>query len=535
MARLGPEVGRAFPRVSHHNLSGGEPQANATVAVVRSQDNLVTSKFPADFAAQPFGFGAVPDATLNWSLNDAALGSPDGPVKLTPETAEVNRAGVKFTAGGPQVLAVSLGGADRLRVDDTRWRVVDVAAELSVLIVEGRQGVSVGEGSGLFLREALSPPKESGPAGVVKSSSHVAAETISVIEFGNKVLDNYAAVMLADVGQIAPGQADQLERYVRRGGTLFWFMGDQVTASSYNNVLAPRKLIPGPLVKLTRVGTNEKGYLFDFDPKQMPYLRAFRNQEDTGLETVETSTYWQVDLPEDASVTTVLGYQASNSGTATAPASPGRKQADPALTVHHLGEGKVVFCSTSANADWTTFPANISYTSVVHELLSSTVRTGDWWLNLAVGEPLTVPPSVRLTAPPTLTDPAGWPVEVRATPVEGGGTVYRSDPLRRPGVYALQVGVRRLPVAVNVPAAEADVRTVPDAAIKESLGGIELALLGAELPADEALSDSGNDLSWVFMFVVLGLLGVECLLAMHFGHYRRVAPVPAQTAAGQIG
>src|SRR5204863_10120855 len=166
-------------------------------------------------------------------------------------------------------------------------------------------------------REALSPPKESGPANVIKTSSYLAAEQVSVIEFGNKVLDNYAAVMLADVGQIPPTQAEQLERYVRRGGTLLLFMGDQVNAGNYNDVLLPRKLIPGPLVKLSRVGTNEKGHLFDFDPKRMPYLRAFENQESTGLDTVEVFTYWQVDLPADGSVQTILRYQSPKSTATT--------------------------------------------------------------------------------------------------------------------------------------------------------------------------------------------------------------------------
>jgi hypothetical protein len=529
LKQVGAEVARVF-RVSHHNLSAGEPQSNATIALVRPQDNLVTSKFPADFAAVARGYGAVPDSTVNWNLSDRPLGEPNGPLKLTPETPEILRAGVKFAAGGPQVLAVSVGGNDRLQIDNTRWRVVDVASELNVLIVEGRQGVRVGEGSGLFLREALSPPREAGPAGIVKSSSHVVADTISVIEFGNKVLDSYAAVMLADVGQIAPTQAVQLERYVRAGGTVFWFMGDQVNASNYNEVLAPKKLVPGQLVKLVRVGTNEKGFLFDFDPKRMPYLRAFENQESTGLETVETSSYWQVDVPRDGSVATILRYQTSKATTAPS-TSANAKDGDAAFTVHGLGDGKIVFCSTSANADWTTFPSNLSYTSAIHEMLSSGIRTGDWWLNLSVGEALTLPPSIRLPAPPRLRDPAGRPVEIRATQADGGGTVYRSDPLKRPGVYSLQLGTKRVPVAVNVPASEADIRTIPDASIRQALGGIELATLGPELPEEAAVADAGNDLSWVFMVLVLGLLGVECVMAMHFGHYRRAASLPSDSAA----
>jgi hypothetical protein len=110
--------------------------------------------------------------------------------------------------------------------------------------------------------------------------------------------------------------------------------------------------------------------------------------------------------------------------------------------------------------------------------------------------------------------------------------VYKSGPLRRPGVYTLRAGLRTTPVAVNVPAAaEADVRTVAPDAIREALGGIDLALLGPELPVDVAAGESGNDLSWAFMLAVLGLLGLECLMAMHFGHYRRVTP-PAAGGGG---
>jgi hypothetical protein len=193
-----------------------------------------------------------------------------------------------------------------------------------------------------------------------------------------------------------------------------------------------------------------------------------------------------------------------------------------------------VFCSTTANHEWTTFPQIIAYTPVIHELVSSTVRTGDRWLNLQVGDALAVPSNVRITTTPTLTGPAGRAVEIRATSgadVGAGGAVYRSDPLRRPGVYSLQLGARRFPVAVNVPDTEADVRTLPDAVIKESLGGIDLALLGPELPPDAALNDNGNDLSWAFMLAVLALLAVECVMAMQFGHYRRTVAVPTEPEA----
>ena len=82
---------------------------------------------------------------------------------------------------------------------------------------------------------------------------------ISDLELGNKVLTDYSAVLLAGVGQITASEADRLRDYVEHGGTLMFFMGDAVDKENYNSMLLPRKLIPGPLVKLVSVGTDQRG------------------------------------------------------------------------------------------------------------------------------------------------------------------------------------------------------------------------------------------------------------------------------------
>jgi hypothetical protein len=38
---------------------------------------------------------------------------------------------------------------------------------------------------------------------------------------------------------------------------------------------------------------------------------------------------------------------------------------------------------------------------------------------------------------------------------------------------------------------------------------------------------TGNDLGWTLMMLVLMLAAVECYLAMRFGHYRRAVAQPA--------
>ena len=526
------DLGKTF-RVTHYNLAEGQAQWNQAALDLRPTAGLVTTKFGSDFAAVVKGYGQGPEVGLRWALNDTSL--PEGrPVRLDPDTPPQLQTSAPLKSGGPQVISVSLLTNDALDFDNTRWRVVDVASALRVLIVEGQRGVNVLDGSGAFLQVALSPPAAApaGPGGP-QTSSYVSSELISDLELGNKVLGDYRAVVLAGVGQVSAPQADALATFVKQGGTLMLFMGESVDSNNYNQVLLPRKLMPGTLVKRMQAPA-EKGFAFDFVPggNLHPLMSLFRNQPNTGLETADVTTYWQADVPPGADVERVLNYSTGDGASAAAPAGGNaatRPAGDPAITVHALGDGRVVFVSTTANAEWTSLPAKVVYVSLVHELLSGSVRTGDAWLNLTVGQPLEVPQTVRLSAAPTLLDPAKNPVVVEAATTSGGATVYRSRPLGKPGVYTLSLGNGTVPVAVNVPADEADVRTLPAEAIKSALGGIELAMRGSDVPAQAAAAEAGNDLSWAFMLAVFVLLAVECFMAMRFGHHRRtdVRPRPA--------
>ena len=145
------------------------------------------------------------------------------------------------------------------------------------------------------------------------------------------------------------------------------FMGDAVTAENYNATLLPRHLLPGPLTKRVTTSGDQHGYLFDFQPhgNLHPFLSIFRGAEKPGLDTAQVFTYWQCDVPADAKVERVLNYVgASGKGQGASGDRP-----DPAITVHDLGTGRVVFVSTSANADWTSLPAKPAYVTLMHELL----------------------------------------------------------------------------------------------------------------------------------------------------------------------
>lgn len=513
LAQLGRELAREY-KVTLFDLS--KPgQWNQALLDLRPATNLVRAQFANEFLADARGFGAGPDPAIQWKLDNQTLPG-GGTVKLTADAKPIQLPLSQLREGGFHVLASSLSTQDRLPLDDTRLRVIDVASELKVLIVEGERGLGALSGSGAFLQLALAPPSDAGgsTSAQKQSTSYVLPELISDLELSNKIFSDYRAIVLAGVPSLQSAQADALQRFVQTGGTLIVFMGEAVNGDAYNSTLLPRGLMPGSLVKRVTVPAEQPGMLLDFKPNANLHLllQIFRGEERSGLDTAQVFTYWQVSLPSDSKVERVLDY--------LPPA--GNAKGDPAITLHDVGEGRVAFVSTSSDATWTTLPAKPAYLALVHELLAGSVRSGDAWLNLSVGQRLEIPSSVKLTVLPSLKDLSQNDLGLEPFTPQGQTTqTYRSAVLKKPGLYSLSTGARTYQVAVNPPGDEADVRPMEMSAIRKALGDIEFEPLKDDLPEVIVEADRGRDFGWSIMMIVLSLVGLECLMAMRFGHYRK--------------
>ncbi len=515
---IGPELARVF-RIAHYNLARGQPQWNGAVTALKPSGGLVTNRFQSDFEAMLAGYGGQHDGTVQWKLDDQPIEGPadvklNGVVNLTQSKAA-------FATGGPHVLSLTLIDDDRLPIDETCWHVTDVASEFKTLVVEGKHGINPLEGSAAFIMTALDPRDENGKR---SAAAYVQPELISDLELGGKLLNEYRLVVLADVPQVTPEEADALQRFVELGGTLMFYMGDLANKENYNSVLLPRKLMPGPLIKMISVGADQRGFTFDFRPNGVlhPFLREFADLENSGLDKAQVVTYWQVDLPPGRGIETVLKYVPRDAVAGSAKAAAG----DPAITHHTLGQGHIVYVSTLANHEWTNFPGHPNFLSLIHELVQKSTRSGDYWMNLTVGERLVIPSTVALGGAPALSDPLDRPVVMQSpdpAAAEEYARTFHSEPLTRPGIYRLSLGGPSVPIAVNVPAEdEANVFVLSDEAVRHALGEVNLTLNGDAVPS-EAVADArhGNDFSWWCMAGVLALVGMECMMAMRFGHYRR--------------
>lgn len=510
LRQAGSELSRLFgPRITIHDL-GRQGQWNYAVLALGPEGNLVTNKFHTDFVATVRGYGSGGQTLAQWKWDEQLLGD-GGRLVPSTDTQDLRQTRAVIREGGAHVLSLTLANDEPLRIDNVRHRVIEVAAELRVLIVEGERGSGMLSGSGAFLDLALAPRKQIGPDGAIRSDSYVAPELISDLELGNRVLGDYRAVIFANVPSIQPAQADQVRRFVEQGGTLMVFMGEQVSTDAYNATLLPRGLLPGRLVARKNAASDASAFTLDFKPDNAhPLLNAFRSYERSGLDTAQIFSYIQLEPAAEAqSQEVLLRYVAG-----------GRQTGDPAILVHTLGQGRVVTVTTTANPDWTTLPAKPAYPALVHELLAGTVSVGDRWLNLLAGQSLRIPPTIRLSGLPVLTDSARRPIPVEAV-AQDGVTFYRSSALARPGLYSLNTGNQTFPVAVNVPDDEADIRLLPAEAIRRALGDIEVRFAGDAIPDASLARNDNPDLGWPVMLVLLVFVGLECFMAMRFGHYRR--------------
>jgi hypothetical protein len=316
-------------------------------------------------------------------------------------------------------------------------------------------------------------------------------------------LGDYRAILLAGVGSLSPDTTSALRRFVEAGGALLIFAGDAITADNYNQTLGSAGLLPGAIVARVDAPAGDPGFLFDYDSARLhPMLGAFRNYTRTGLEAVRAFSYLRTQL--SSTVTNVERILSFASG-------------DPAITLHRVGNGRVVFFAFGADAEWSTLVARPAFVTLAHELLANSLGGSDDWLNLEVGRLFSIPSRIPLTGAPALIAPDQSPVALERNATTN---LWSSGPLLQAGMYKLNVGSRSYPIAVNPPASEADITPIGSGAIATTLGGIDIVVHGDSVePLDPTRADA-PDYGRTLLMILLPIVIVEMLLAWKFGRSR---------------
>ncbi len=150
---------------------------------------------------------------------------------------------------------------DKLKVDDIRYFIINGQDQFRILIVDGDPREDSRLSETYYLARAL------------ETISELSNTNISIIDndsFLNEDLSDYGLIFLANIGEITPRIAKELEEFANNGGSIVIFLGNRVRAGPYNALL--KSILPGELQnieeqKLSLLSENSDIFSKDINQK----------------------------------------------------------------------------------------------------------------------------------------------------------------------------------------------------------------------------------------------------------------------------
>lgn len=261
-------------------------------------------------------------------------------------------------AGGLLQGSVRFSEGDALALDDERYFTVPVR--------DAVRAVLAGDGKGdLFLKQALSPD------GLSKRAP-VSIEPAHPVELETRDLSQTDLVILSNVRSLAAASWQKLREFVRGGGGLLIFAGEEVDPAAYTPAASQGVL---PLTVQGRRSEPEKTSIEIGNPPHALFA-PFAGGMNGDL-TMRAFRTWLVLEPQPEPAARVLARF---------------KGSSPAIVERELGAGRVLLFASSADPSWNDLPTyGAPYVPLMHLLVRhATGRTGTP-LAATVGQSLSVP------------------------------------------------------------------------------------------------------------------------------------------------
>jgi hypothetical protein len=412
-----------------------------------------------------------------------------------------------FTSPGDHLVEVQIE-SDDLKLDDRRWLAVPVREQVNVLLVDGHFKSEPFQAETDYLASALSP--EPGSAGV---PSVIHAEVVPEGQLAHRELANYDAVILCNLAQFTEAEVGALEDYLKQGGGVVVFGGDQVLPENYNRLLFAegKGLLPasiGPAVgdaskKESAFGFNPLGYLH-------PIVEPFDNEPDTvqaGLTGVKTWQFHKLRLAAGSAAKVALAFD----------------NGDPAVVEVPRHRGAVIQVATSADSGWTTWPFHPSFPPVMEQVVLQSASGRLAERNVRVGQPLDQAlPAGGTSAPVSVVLPGGRTVPSKLQ-AAGGVSLLHFEDTELSGPYQVKVGPplsSEVTFAANPDPAESDPAKLDRAGLAAAVPGWTFAYMTnwKELTGNAAAVSRRGELHRPLLYALLGFLLLESFLAWRFGH-----------------
>ena len=448
-------------------------------------------------------------------------------VRFYVDHQQVGEQAVTIEAGADQAVGLAYAFAspgerlveariddDALAPDNRRTLAVPVREAVEVLLVDGDPRAEPFASEADYLAQALAPEATS-PG----TPSAVRVEVLPGSQLARAELAKFDAVVLCNLDQFDAAEVDALDAYVKQGGGLVVFGGDQVVADNYNRFLYAdgKGLLPAAYGVPVGDAKDKVTSRFGLDPLgyRHPLVAAFGGQPDVvtaGLTQVKAWQYHKLIPPKDSAATVALAFETG----------------DPAVLVWapgkgHSGRGRVIQVATSADVAWTNWPVHPSYPVIMEQLVLQAAAGRRAERNVTVGQPLDQAlPAAGAGAPVTVVSPDAKSASSRLAS-EGDVSRFHFAETDLAGPYQVKVGpplALDLLFAAGTSPAESDPAKLDGGSLKAALPGWSFQYEDdwRRLLGGTASVGRRGELHRSLLYAVLGLLLIESCLAWRFGH-----------------
>ena len=484
---------------------------NAAVTDLKLVSGVLRRGTTGRYQATVSNFGSTPlkNVEVTCRVEGAPVDSRQIPL-LRAQSSETVSLFVPFHNSGPTQITAEIS-SDALSADNTRHVVAVVRERVSILCVDGTSG-----GAGRLISSALLA-RDDGTEG-----EDYVVRSVPWLSLPAQDLSGVDVIVMANVPQITADQAEKLKTFVRQGNGLVWFGGDQINVAEWNAVATGQAtevadsspLLPAMIGPITD-SSDALGAGKPLDPSLPDHRLTLPLRSLPGDLYSETRFLKRFHIEPRQSAFSVLNLAGSEA---------------PILVEHHLGRGRVVMITTSAEPTWN----NMALTPVFPMLMQHIVTYlagREFEQPQVVGDALSLSYAEQPDASDAEFDtPSGQTISV---PVQEHRNEYVAmlDDSREAGFYVARVSVQsqEMPVAVNVDPGESDVACLSDSEIGRLFGDSRIKVAGTAPELSAAIDSIRSTQSIWRLLMVAGLLllVLECLFADHLIRRQKKASLTA--------
>lgn len=368
--------------------------------VTVDQKELVTGSY-ANFEVTVRNFGfTVKNASVEFYVDDAKTSLPPKPINnIKPNetgTATFRKQFSDNDAGAHYVTAVV---RDELAADSTYCLGFKVRQGVKILVIDGDRQADDIKSESWVLRIALHPQSPDEAPAVGEQKLYILQPVVvgNLLTSRDQGYSNYDIVMMTNVKFTESSPSDEqieaLDSYVRNGGKLVIWLGDNVNSAEYNTRLfkGGKGLMPAELGEIKGARYSDTAELKDktrlftgeltHEIMRPLLISKILEREE---ESPDFSRYFMMKVPpKDTGI--IARFEAINTF------SDNLGERLPAIVEKRFPNngGRVILLNTTADGEWTNMmisPKDAIYLVLVHQIVLHLMRSEQ--TNLLLGSPI---------------------------------------------------------------------------------------------------------------------------------------------------